>query len=672
MIKLLIAIFLVISSVQASIQSSHSLKQLDKLNIKLKKNEIKIASNIKQVYKLTKKGIINKKLIYKLNRDIKKKLIFKDFRFWTAGLLRTSSAKNTRRLRILCSSFSEKFYTNKLKEELNKNLTDYCYGNYLRKISEGAKNSIAFHKTQVKFIKFHTDQILSWQHSKDLEYLLTRFKPDSKKHKLYSYAILDYYMATNKTPPVELIQNLSLNAKYTRYIQKRDLEKLNTNYVFYKELRKIKQAAFDVVDKETDQNLITKHFNDTFEYFNLTYNDQPQDKAILTLQSISKSYMRRGHLYLARKGFRKILEKKSHHYDDTLFEYIWTYVMEEDFEHVVSIINNYKIDQRFLLDNPKVHFWAARAYKAIGNTKLARTMYSDIIKHNPLSYYAILSSKLLGSETNTEPDDIFRANIDKNTKDFVVNPKTIDYLTIKKVALWGKVHQLKFMKLELGKIKSNQNRDYVEQNLTATAHILSKNDEYLKSFQIIYKSLNDKLISLNKIHLNILFPKPFFKTIKYNSKSFDPIIALSLIRQESGFNATAKSHVGARGLMQLMPRTARQMRRRLKTRHLYNPKTNIKLGTKFFQKLLDHYDENLVYSLAAYNAGKRRVDEWQTSYLNKESILVNIENIPFNETRKYVKLIFRNIFFYKMLNKANLADSKKVNQIFDIKLGFAK
>ena len=85
---------------------------------------------------------------------------------------------------------------------------------------------------------------------------------------------------------------------------------------------------------------------------------------------------------------------------------------------------------------------------------------------------------------------------------------------------------------------------------------------------------------------------------------------------------------------------------------------------------MKRYDNNLVYSLAAYNAGERRVNEWQEEYLNSESILENIENIPFFETRKYVKLIFRNMFFYKMLTADSAEDSKKLNQIYDIHLGF--
>jgi soluble lytic murein transglycosylase len=90
---------------------------------------------------------------------------------------------------------------------------------------------------------------------------------------------------------------------------------------------------------------------------------------------------------------------------------------------------------------------------------------------------------------------------------------------------------------------------------------------------------------------------------------------------------------------------------------------------------MKRYDGNLVYVLAAYNAGEARVERWRGMYFDTDdTILKNIEAIPFLETRNYVKLIFRNIFFYKLLieNKGQLADSREPNKIFDISLGFAK
>ena len=204
-----------------------------------------------------------------------------------------------------------------------------------------------------------------------------------------------------------------------------------------------------------------------------------------------------------------------------------------------------------------------------------------------------------------------------------------------------------------------------DEYILAGAKVLSNNGDYLDSFRVVISALNSGRLPFSTEVLDILYPTPYFHQIKEEiSSDFDPVIALSLIRQESGFNRRARSRVGARGLMQLMPATARRFKRRLKTRHLYNPSTNISIGTKYFNNLLSRYDNNLVYSLAAYNAGEHRVDRWQNDFLNNDSILQDIENIPFTETRKYVKLIFRNIFFYKMLLKKDGTDKHKYNQIF--------
>jgi soluble lytic murein transglycosylase len=124
--------------------------------------------------------------------------------------------------------------------------------------------------------------------------------------------------------------------------------------------------------------------------------------------------------------------------------------------------------------------------------------------------------------------------------------------------------------------------------------------------------------------------------------------------------------------MQLMPTTARHLKRSVREKQLVNPKLNIEIGTKYFKILMKRYDGNLVYVLSAYNAGESRVERWKGNLFDSdETILKNIEAIPFQETRNYVKLIFRNIFFYKLLlDKKELADPSEPNKIFDVTLGF--
>ena len=148
-------------------------------------------------------------------------------------------------------------------------------------------------------------------------------------------------------------------------------------------------------------------------------------------------------------------------------------------------------------------------------------------------------------------------------------------------------------------------------------------------------------------------------------RDIDPYIILSLIRQESAFNPSARSRVGARGLMQLMPETAKRIIRKLPSQALHNPQTNLKVGIRYFIKLYQKYNKNLIYTLAAYNAGENRVKRWRRQYFKNHSMLHVIEAIPFKETNLYVKLILRNLFFYKLIN-GHRDDSEAPHKIFDV------
>jgi soluble lytic murein transglycosylase len=132
----------------------------------------------------------------------------------------------------------------------------------------------------------------------------------------------------------------------------------------------------------------------------------------------------------------------------------------------------------------------------------------------------------------------------------------------------------------------------------------------------------------------------------------DPYVVVALIRQESTFNPRVRSRAGARGLMQIMPRTgrtlARQHRQRYRTRDLYDPEINIRYGTHYLKEILDRFGGRLDYALASYNAGPHRVKAWTGMDLTLDSEEF-IEEIPFTETRNYVKLVLRNEMLYRRL-----------------------
>ena len=138
--------------------------------------------------------------------------------------------------------------------------------------------------------------------------------------------------------------------------------------------------------------------------------------------------------------------------------------------------------------------------------------------------------------------------------------------------------------------------------------------------------------------------------------SIDRALVFALARQESAFNARAKSRSGARGLLQLMPATARDMRRSQRAfrgrnrARLFDPKVNLALGQKYMSYLLssDIVAGNMIMMIAAYNGGPGNTAKWQFEMPHGADPLVFMESIPARETRLFVKRVLENLWIYRM------------------------
>jgi len=159
--------------------------------------------------------------------------------------------------------------------------------------------------------------------------------------------------------------------------------------------------------------------------------------------------------------------------------------------------------------------------------------------------------------------------------------------------------------------------------------------------------------------LSIRYPLPYkdtfeeFATLARISSTW----AYGIARSESLFMRDVRSRVGAIGLMQLMPETGRDVATEIKLPYsglatLVDPQSNIRLGTTYLGQMSERYGGNQVLATAAYNAGPHRVDRWLPESGTIDA-RVWIENIPFNETRKYVKRVMaaQAIFHWRMTGK---------------------
>lgn len=161
-----------------------------------------------------------------------------------------------------------------------------------------------------------------------------------------------------------------------------------------------------------------------------------------------------------------------------------------------------------------------------------------------------------------------------------------------------------------------------------------------------------KIARVQDMILKNIYPIKYEKYVEKYAKEnkVDPYLVYAIIKAESNFNPDVTSQSNAIGLMQLLEETANERSNHIDDQtitkeELYDPETNIKLGTSYFAYLSKYYKGNTVLALTAYNAGIGNVDNWIKQKIIK-SDGTDIENIPYKETNNYVRKILRDYQMY--------------------------
>jgi len=156
----------------------------------------------------------------------------------------------------------------------------------------------------------------------------------------------------------------------------------------------------------------------------------------------------------------------------------------------------------------------------------------------------------------------------------------------------------------------------------------------------------------------LAYPKGYFKYVSEYANKFgiEESLVLAVIREESRFNPKTLSWAHARGLMQIIPQTGRNVARLIGIRpyytsKLHDPDTNIKMGCYYLSQLLKRFNNDKVMALAAYNGGPLRVQRWKNKWLSEVGPIIDIdefvESIPLSETRRYVQKVMKSYYEYK-------------------------
>ena len=328
-------------------------------------------------------------------------------------------------------------------------------------------------------------------------------------------------------------------------------------------------------------------------------------------------------------------------------------IFEQNWPRVIAAIKDLSAENKKL---EKWQYWLARAYQETGKPLQAHELLSELSTKR--DFYGYLAADRLNREyqlahnplnvTEQQINDIRNRDAFLAAYEFMKLDRERDA----KLQWWHGIRQLDKSEIPAA-AKLAQQWQWDEIAIFTIAKVKYWDDVELR-FPLSYS---------DKIHENA------------ERQNLNPVILYGLIRRESAFNKDAHSPAGARGLMQIMPRTGKQIASDLNERwagknSLYDPVKNLKYGSYYYQKLLNQFNGHYALALAAYNAGPHRVKQW----LPDESMPADvwIETIPFRETREYVTtvLVYAMIYQQRMQSdELTMADlTREVQPLIDVAL----
>lgn len=280
-------------------------------------------------------------------------------------------------------------------------------------------------------------------------------------------------------------------------------------------------------------------------------------------------------------------------------------------------------------------YWKGRALKELGRSTDAEVLFTDL--SHEYNFYGQLAAEELGASPAAGIVTVSFQTSKEELNEIQNIPGIQRTLDLYRMDL----------RVEAAKEWAWAIRKFDDKQLLVAA-------ELARRYEMYDRSINAAEHTIMLHDFNLRYPAPFRETMqgRLRENGLEEAWVYGLMRQESRFASHAKSDVGAAGLMQIMPATAKWVARKMgmrdyRTSLIHETEVNLKLGTYYMKNILTSFDNNAVLASAAYNAGPARAKQWRAEKPLEGAIYV--ETIPFDETREYVKKVMSNTVYYSKL-----------------------
>ncbi len=302
-------------------------------------------------------------------------------------------------------------------------------------------------------------------------------------------------------------------------------------------------------------------------------------------------------------------------------------------------------------ERSKAFFYQARCLNQLDKKEEAKAVLEGLIKLDSFTFYGLVAHNELGikfpaisqvqqtlqaeKKFNFDPELLFLTEVERNLFKDLIRFKEIN-IAERSIAILAKSP---------------------EKTVNLGIYLAQNGKRYLPLFAGFAKLDNSNKLEVLAQYPDLLFPRPYVENVKLMSEKtqLPSSLIYSIMKQESAFNEKTRSHADAMGLMQMIPRLAQRISKKFDVTYtqpddLYNPEINIQLGSFELMEQVKKQSGQMTYVAAAYNAGPNALAGWLKTR-KRNDVVEFIEEIPYDETRTYVKIIARNKLFYDRISK---------------------